>query len=292
MKKLMFVAAAIAAGVAVADVTSANVVGYLNKTDAVQKYNFVTAPFRAINGSAAEFNIQDIQVDASVTTGGAQLYILNADRKVDTTFQEKAHAWVRKADFTKYGITGFDDKNGVWAIQGGTLKAPTYTVPTLEKSVFSAGTGIQVYFTLANKSFTFAGSVSDAQLAIPAVQKYNFIGNCFPADCDIRDIQMDETVTTGGAQFYRLNADRKLDTTIQEKAYAWVKKSDFAKYGIVGREGDFGTWAIQGGTLKAPTYTVPTTAEELTIKAGSAVQVYVTLANKTIYVNPTYTLAK
>ena len=32
MKKLMFAAAAIAAGVAVADVTSANVVGYQNQT--------------------------------------------------------------------------------------------------------------------------------------------------------------------------------------------------------------------------------------------------------------------
>ena len=233
-------------------------------------------------------------MDASVSTvGGAQLYILNADRKINTEMMTKAHYWVPKAFFALYGITGFNDKNGVWAVQGGTIKNPTYTVPTLEKSVFPAGTGIQVYVTLANKSFTFAGAVTDAQMAIPAVQKYNFIGNCFPADCDIRDIQMDETVSTvGGAQLYRLNADRKLDTTIQEKAYYWVPKAFYAIYGIVGREGDNGTWAIQGGTLKNPTYTVPTTAEELTIKAGSAVQVYVTLANKTIYVNPTYTLAK
>ena len=233
-------------------------------------------------------------MDASVSTiGGAQLTILNADRKIDTEMMTKAHAWVPKSQFAKFGITGFDDKNGVWAIQGGTAKNPTYTVPTLEKSAFSAGTGIQVYITGSGKTFTFAGAVSDAQMEIPAVQKYNFIGNCFPADCDIRDIQMDESVSTiGGAQLTHLDADRKVDATIQEKAYAWVPKSQFAKYGIVGREGDNGTWAIQGGTAKNPTYTVPTTAEALTIKAGGAVQVYVTGAGKKIYVNPTYTLAK
>ena len=231
-------------------------------------------------------------MDTSVTLGGAQLSILNADRKVNTTFQEKAHYWVPKSQFKTFGITGFDDKNGVWAIAGDDPRNPTYTVPTLEKSVFSAGTGIQVYITGTGKSLTFAGAVTDAQMEIPAVRKYNFIGNCFPADCDIRDIQMDSTVTLGGAQLARLNADRKVDATIQEKAYYWVPASQYKTFGIVGREGDYGTWAIAGDDPRNPTYTVPTTAEELTIKAGSAVQVYVTGTGKNIFVNPTYTLAK
>ena len=237
-------------------------------------------------------------MDASVGLGAAQFSILNADRKLDTTKQEKVYAWVPKSQFKTFGITGFDDKNGVWAIQSPDPKAPRksiYTVPALEASVFSAGTGVQVYITGSGKSFTFSGSVTDAQMAIPAVKKYNFIGNCFPADCDIRDIQMDETVGLGAAQLQRLNADRKLDTTIQEKVYAWVPASQYKTFGIVGREGDNGTWAIQAPDPKDPrksTYTVPTTAEELTIKAGSAVQVYVTGAGKTIFVNAPYTLAK
>ena len=230
-------------------------------------------------------------MDASVLLGNAQLQCLNADRKLDTTKQEKIYYWVPKNLFAAYGITGFDDKNGVWTLQNTVGKTTTYTVPSLEKSVFPAGTGFQVFLTLANKSFTFAGAVTDAQMVIPAVQKYNFIGNCFPADCDIRDIQMDETVLLGNAQLQRLNADRKLDTTIQEKIYYWVPKNLYSAYGIVGREGDNGTWTIQNTVGKTTTYTVPTTAEELTIKAGSAVQIFVTLPNKTIFINPPYTLA-
>ena len=269
-------------------------VGYLNKTDAVRKYNFVTAPFRAIDGSDEAFNIQDIQMDTSVTLGNAQLSILNADRKVNTTFQEKAHYWVPKSQFKTFGITGFDDKNGVWAIQDNTdPRNPKYTVPPAEVSVLAAGTGIQIYINGTGKSFAFAGAVTDAQMEIPAVRKYNFIGNCFPADCDIRDIQMDESVTLGNAQITRLNADRKVDATIQEKAYYWVPASQYKTFGIIGRDGDFGTWAIQDNTdPRNPKYTVPTTADELTIKAGCAVQIYVNGTGKKIYVNPTYTLAK
>ena len=254
----------------------------------------MTPTFRAIDGSEAEFNIQDLQMDTSVGLGVAQFSILNADRKVDTAFQEKAHYWVPKSQFKTFGITGFDDKNGVWAVQGGPdPRHPTYTVPSAEASVLAAGTGIQIYINGTGKSFAFAGAVSDAQETIPTVKKYNFIGNCFPADCDIRDIQMDETVGLGVAQLTRLDADRKVDTTIQEKAYYWVPASQYKTFGIVGREGDFGTWAIQGGPdPRHPTYTVPTTTEELTIKAGSAVQIYVNGTGKIVYVNPTYTLAK
>ena len=70
MKKLMFAAAAIAAGVAVADVTSANVVGYnqpaVNAGHALRTVSFVTI------GDADKFDVADI-VPMSATHEGEAL---------------------------------------------------------------------------------------------------------------------------------------------------------------------------------------------------------------------------
>ena len=52
MKKLMFAAAAIAAGVAVADVTSANGVGYQDKAAAKEGWNLICGTFEKVDGSA------------------------------------------------------------------------------------------------------------------------------------------------------------------------------------------------------------------------------------------------
>ena len=49
MKKLMFAAAAIAAGVAMADVQSANVVGYQTQSLASDNYTMFSVPFKHVN---------------------------------------------------------------------------------------------------------------------------------------------------------------------------------------------------------------------------------------------------
>ena len=61
MKKLMFAAAAIAAGVAMADVTSANIVGYSTYQLKAAKQDIMGAPFVAIGED--DISIQEIKLD-------------------------------------------------------------------------------------------------------------------------------------------------------------------------------------------------------------------------------------
>ena len=61
MKKLMFAAAAIAAGVAVADVTSANIVGY-QQVNVQNQGNTMIAPTFANVGITGKFNLNDISM--------------------------------------------------------------------------------------------------------------------------------------------------------------------------------------------------------------------------------------
>ena len=58
MKKLMFAAAAIAAGVAMADITSANVVGYQN-IEVKNGFNMIALNFQPVDGTE-EIAIQDL----------------------------------------------------------------------------------------------------------------------------------------------------------------------------------------------------------------------------------------
>ena len=99
---------------------------------------------------------------------------------------------------------------------------------------------------------------------------------------------MDASVGLGNAQFSTLDnsALRKAQVT-----YAWVPKSQFAKFKITGREGDNGTWAIKGKSGRDDTYTEPT-GDALVLSAGSAIQVFVSATGKKVYINPPYTLSK
>ena len=71
MKKLMFAAAALAVGVAVADVTSANIVGYMTPTTVEDDFNMIAIPFYNVDGSGLDFN-RDITVKGVATGEGAQ----------------------------------------------------------------------------------------------------------------------------------------------------------------------------------------------------------------------------
>ena len=245
--------------------------------------------FRDINGNPADVQIQDLQMDSSVSTvGGAKFMLLDSS---DKRAAQVTYHWVPASEFTKYGITGFDGKNGVWAKQGGTdPRHPTYTVPTGDAAILKAGTGIQLNINGEGKALNLSGEVSDAQIVLTTVNNFNFIGYPFPTDGDIRDIQMDDTVSTvGGAKFMLLdNSDKRA----AQVTYHLVPRDQFTKYGITGRDGDFGTWAKQGGTdPRHPTYTEPT-GDALILKAGSAIQLNINGNGKKVYINPPYTLAK
>ena len=262
-----------------------SVVGYLNKEGLQSNFNFVTPVFRDLNGEPADINIQDLQMDTTVTIGNAKLSTLDNS---NLRAAQVEYIWVPKSQFSKYGITGFDDKNGVWTIKSGSGRDTTYTVPAAEASILKAGTGIQLYVNGTGKALNLSGEVTDAQIELPTLSNFNFVGYPFPADGDIRDIQMDTTVTIGNAKFSTLDNSNLRAAQVE---YIWVPRSQFSKYSIVGRDGDNGTWAIKEGSGRDTTYAEPT-GDALILKAGSAIQLYVNGTGKKVYINAPYTLAK
>ena len=224
-------------------------------------------------------------MDSSVTLGGASFSTLD---NTALRANQVEYVWVPKSSYEDCKITGYENLNGVWAKQEGSGRNVTYTVPTGDAAILKAGTGIQLVVNGTGKALNLSGEVSDAQIVLTTVNNFNFIGYPFPTDGSVLDVQMDETVTLGGASFSTLD-NTALRANIVE--YVWIPESSYADCKVTGREGDNGVWAKQEGSGRNVTYTVPT-GDAAILKAGSAIQLVVNGTGKKVYINPTYTLSK
>ena len=244
--------------------------------------------FRTVGGSAVDVQIQDLQMDASVGLSAATFSILD-NSNLRKAITDQTYTWVPQSQYKTCKIQGREGDNGAWALKVGTGRDAVYTIPTGADAVIKAGTGIQLNVNGTGKMLNLSGQVTDEQVVIPAQNNFNFIGNPFPTDCDVCDIQMDTTVGLSGATLSFLD-NSNLRKAITDQTYTWVPKSQYKTCKIQGREGDNGAWALKVGTGRDAVYTIPTGADAL-IKAGSSVQINVNGTGKFIYINPTYTLA-
>ena len=130
MKKLMFVAVALAAGIAVADVTSANIVGYVNsaKQIAAGKVSLGTSPFAKVGTDTVA--IQDMLKSSAPAVGYAKrntdavqlqvwngsnytLYFYLSDAYIEET-DDEVEGWAKgNGDMVKGPIV--DPSYGMWA---------------------------------------------------------------------------------------------------------------------------------------------------------------------------------
>ena len=256
MKKLMFAAAVIAAGVAVADVTSANVVGYVTK-GARDGFCYFTPTFRAVSGDQAKIDINDIQMGADVTTGAADLQFLNVNggTEVDKEGELLAYVWVQNGDSKYKGDVDMTGKNGVWAVQVGSGFNTRYYDPDPsigQPKLLDVGQGIQIAGS-SDMKFQNAGQVGTESVEVLTRQArdgFTYFGNPFPVEMDINNIQMDENVTTGAAdlQFLNVNGGTEVDNEGELLAYVWVQKGDSKYKGDVDMTGKNGVWAVQVGS--------------------------------------------
>ena len=104
MKKLMFAAAAIAAGVACADITSANVVGF-QTYDLAAGFNLYAPTFEGISKS---LNIQDIKLIDAVGEGGESIQVLD-----NNGVYQGSYGWY-SADTTGMDHDGWFDIDGAY----------------------------------------------------------------------------------------------------------------------------------------------------------------------------------
>lgn len=114
MKKLMVVgAAALCAAVGFSDVTSANIVGYQNTTHTEGGFKYVTPTFLHVDGSAVN-DFQDIQLDASVGAGAANIQLLDRNG-----IKTALYMWCNKKTAAQQDpvIVIPEGKTGLWTIQ-------------------------------------------------------------------------------------------------------------------------------------------------------------------------------
>ena len=283
MKKLMFAAAAIAAGVAVADVNSANVVGYVTK-GARGGFTYFTPTFRALSGDQTKIDINEIQMDADVDTDAADLQFLNVNggTELDNDGELLAYSWVKAGDSRYKGDVDMTGKNGVWAIKGGTRLQPKYydPDPTIgQPNMLDIGQGVQIGGT-SDMKFQNAGQVGTESVAVLTRQArggFTYFGNPFPVEMSVNNIQMDADVDTDAAdlQFLNVNGGTELDNDGELLAYSWVKAGDSRYKGDVDMTGKNGVWAIKGGTRLQPKYydPDPTAGQPNMLGAGQGIQI-------------------
>ena len=308
MKKLMVMgAAALCGAVALADVTSANVVGYQNKP-ARNNFNYVTPSFRPVAGMTGadsnEMSINEIQLSADAGTA-CNLQILD-----DNGGMAKFYSWIpvsfKGSTAKKYKelIWPEENVNGIWAVSvgsginakfvnPGTVGTDAESYPTTVK----VAQGIQIYANEGN-TINFVGQVGEetiASMTRPTRNNFNYFGNPFAAAIPVDNIQMSADAGTA------CNLQILDDNGGMAKFYSWIpvsfKGSTAKKYKeLVWPEGDVnGIWAVSVGSGINAKFvnpgTIGTDAETYpkTIEAGQCVQIYANEGNS-IYILCPYDL--
>ena len=150
MKKLMFAAAAIAAGVAVADVTSANVVGYQGVTKPTGcQYSMAGSMF--IAPGAEDFSLADI----NITWDAGSAIMKNQANSRTQSIQFMASGAAPVLDKSRVFYRCLAD--GKWYRKGDSVAKDVW-IPDPTTNKFAAGTGFLCNFSRA-ATITFAGEV-------------------------------------------------------------------------------------------------------------------------------------
>ena len=276
MKKLMIAAsAALCATVGFSDVTSANVVGYLNKTDTRKDFNYVTPPFRPVGGG--DTSIQDIQLDKTVISGQADIQWLN-----EGCAKASLYNWYTLADAKKNGVdtTPYEAKglNGIWMYYKPKTKSSpaVIIIPSGEDDLVEVGDGLQISLPAVAEGadpyqIQFNGQVGEDDMFQHSRAGFNYVGNPYAAPISIQDIQLDTTAISGQPDIQRLN-----DGAAKEFLYGWYTLEDAQKNGvdITPYEGLNGIWMYYKPKTKSSpaVITIPSGDHDL-VPAGAALQV-------------------
>ena len=245
MKKLMFAVAAVAAGVAVADVTSANIVGY-NSSSTVAMNNFKTVAFNTVGYNTAD--VQDIKLVGS-TGGGLEFF----------SVWEGLPTVVEGIDFVWIG-TEFDPNTGL-ATEGYWMDMSTFG-----EAVFSIPGGQAVVINVSdNIGIKNAGQVPNEKVSFTTIEGNNFTGNPFPAPIDVKDIKIIGS-TGGGLEFF--SVWQGLPTVVEGVDFVWIGTEFDPNTGLA-TEGywmDMGTFGEAEYTIQPNQGVVINAAAGLTIE--------------------------
>ena len=183
MKKLMFAAAAIAAGVAVADVTSANIVGYKQEvTDGVNPYPIIGLSFMPVGGGVAHLS-DFVPADGTWHPDDDNLQLINAESlDADEVYRYCDKTTADDISVSEYGEPGHCDNLIGWWDAWDDIGAEGAERGDRE---VTPGYGYMGYFmNFSPISLTSSGEVPTATttLTTDGISPYPIIVNYVPRD--------------------------------------------------------------------------------------------------------------
>ena len=194
MKKLMLAAAAIAAGVAVADVTSANVVGYANDGLSAGKWKPVCSQFIKIGTDGAEMKLKDLvpNLDGGTTSWqkGDAIKVMNTAGGVD--FQAKYRGKWSDLSSTEQKLFNEATFVGGWYKCDKTMFA-NLTAECANDTLVPFGSAVLAKSTKTAASIGSNGEVyqsEDGYITIGfSAGKWLFVGNSTPINLTLKDFE-------------------------------------------------------------------------------------------------------
>ena len=191
MKKLMFVAAAMAAGLSFADVTSANVVGYANDTLTSTQWKPVCSQFLKIGSKdGSDMKLGELIPGGGWTYGSDSIKVLTkaATLDFDAVYLPE---WASLTKAQQRAATSAGRTEGNW--EAGWYVYTTKPDYTACKNDYPLpfGTCILVYSTTTGAYITSNGEVvqpEDQQIVTKLVStEWKFVGNCTPVARTLKD---------------------------------------------------------------------------------------------------------
>ena len=177
MKKIMAVAATLAAGVVMADGISSSVVGYTGDTTGSDN-NFVTVPFNAVGFNTSD--LQQIKIDdGGAGTIGYGTEVVSIWGGVPTVVAGSEYSyWDASLD------------------PAGVETSYYWGDANCEKVAFSIAPGQAIVVNCsADLNFVTSGEVPSGAVSFTSIDQNNFTGNPFPTAIDIQAIK----ISDGGA---------------------------------------------------------------------------------------------
>ena len=205
MKKLMFAATALAAGLAMADVTSANVVGYNTNGLNADSYNLIGFQFNKVGGDADGIDVEKIikttgiepvSYDEAVDEGLGAKIMVRDELGAYTDYYYINDARDRSKEGKVY-VTGWADPDG--DLLNGSLKLPE-----------GAGVWLRVGEAV-EAAINFSGEVlNDNETKVDFIAGYSILCNPYPKALSPKNV-LTEGVT---AVSYDEAVDEDLGTKI------------------------------------------------------------------------------
>ena len=223
MKKLLFAAAAFAAGVSMADITSANVVGYQNHKMYGSGITWILSTFQDLNNTLEEQTLASFQVpkDAGFTSGDSIILEIWGS---DGTLQG-SYSFVDNDNAATWGLT----KPGWYPLD--LIQEWTATDDDLaDNTIIPFGSGVIITSGEADSTVTFAGQVLGEKSYTVSGSAITWTGNATPVNLWLKDFALpsDAGFTSGDSIILEIwNESGSLDGS-----YSFLDADNAATWGL------------------------------------------------------------